>query len=138
MTDSNTMPSSASAFAGFADAQCARLARDGIAKEVLIDDFVPGYPATLIDPDQVEGQALAQADVAALVRGLACGAGTSGFGPDVADAAVALFASKRHGKGAMVALRQLGQTAKGVEGDAARRFAEQMESYLGAAKDGNG
>jgi hypothetical protein len=114
----------------FAAPICEKLRSQGISKTVLIDNFIPGYPAALQDSSLVEREALSPDMLADLVRGLSCGAGLAGFGPDVPEAALPLFQSKRHGKLALAALSRQAATGNGAEAKAAREFLEQMRSYL--------
>ncbi len=114
----------------FATPICEKLRSEGISKTVLIDDFIPGYPAALQDDRQVEREALSPAALVDMVRGLSCGAGLAGFGPDVPEAALPLFQSKRHGSAALAALRKQAATGSGDEAKAAREFLKQMLSYL--------
>lgn len=108
--------------AASAETLCARLEREGIASSVLIDDFIPDYPAALKDPATVEQATLGADGMRDAVRMLTCGAGLSGFGPDVPEAALALFASRRHGGAAMTALRRLSVEGARTEAIAARNF----------------
>jgi hypothetical protein len=131
-TDLNQTDASqgSSRFAAFAQPICKKLQSQGISNTVEIDEFIPGFPAALTDPARAEGETLTHSDMTDLVRGLACGAGLSGFGPDVPETALGLFESKRHGKAAMAALREMSAKASGVEGKAAKEFLDQMTSYL--------
>lgn len=124
--------------AATADAICAKRERQGISSTVLVGEFSPEYPGALQDPVSVEQQALGADEMTDVVRTLACGAGLSGFGPDVPEAALALFASRRHGAAAMTALRQLSVGGDGIEAIAARNFLERIQSFLKAAREGKG
>jgi hypothetical protein len=116
-------------YAIFSKAICDKLSKADIAKSVDIGDFVPGYPNALVDPETVENQILTAGEIDDLVKGLACGAGLSGFGPDVPETALSLFASKAHGQKALASLAKL-RHEKTVMGMAAKDFYDQMGDYL--------
>jgi hypothetical protein len=118
-----------SIYAAFSKKICRTLLTQGIAKSVDIGDFVPGYPNALIDSERVEKQILTADEIDDLVKGLACGAGLSGFGPDVPETALALFASKAHGQKALASFAKL-RHEKTVMGMAAKDFYDQMGDYL--------
>ncbi len=108
---------------------CRELQLKGISKEVLIDEFLTSYPQEIFDPRKVERFVLTAAELDDVVANLGCAAGLSGYGPDVPEAALALFESKRYGKAAMLALRR-NAVGNSVKAKAAREFADQMAAYL--------
>jgi hypothetical protein len=118
-----------SRYVTFSKKICDTLVTQGIAKSVDIGDFVPEYPSALIDPNKVESEVLTAGEIDDLVKGLSCGAGLSGFGPDVPETALALFASKAHGQKALSSLAKL-RNEKTVVGMAAKDFFDQMGDYL--------
>jgi hypothetical protein len=108
---------------------CTELEQRGPSKDVLIDDFLAAYPHDIFNPAKVEAFALTPAELDDVVANLACAAGLSGYGPDVAESALALFASKRYGNPAMAALRRHSD-GDDVKARSARTFAGQMVDYL--------
>lgn len=95
------------------------------------DLFEQHYPPELIDPGTVEDTTLYAADLDTVTGFAACAAAITDYEPFVADNALALFASKKHGAAAFAALQRaaVGST---FAAKAAREFSSQMREYVKA------
>ncbi|MFJ7440134.1 hypothetical protein ACIQW5_20995 [Methylorubrum thiocyanatum] len=107
---------------------CAEVQASKLVGGALAETFDGRYPRDLADPRKVERIAL-DADAVANVAGyLACVAGLTDGDVNVADQGIALFASRRHGRAAFVALDAISRSdAPWAAG--ARAFARQMRAY---------
>lgn len=112
---------------------CAALLAERGDPEALLGQLERTYPAAYADPSRVDA-AVAADSVPLLARSLACLGGLTGYDAFVADQAVALFASRRHGAAAFAALDRMA-AGGGPQAAYAREFAAQMRDYIGAAPD---
>lgn len=97
--------------------------------EALLAAFNTDYPATLVNEATVEGVSISEPEMERLTAYLACVADLTDYFPEVADGALALYASKRHGAAAFHALQQHAKNS-GIDGKAAQQFLEQMQHYV--------
>ncbi len=109
---------------------CASLRASDNSAETHLASFDTAYPAELVGEEAVEKLELTKTDLQSIGAYLSCVTGlTPNMPPEVADAALSLYSSDKHGKAAFVALDKL---AVGSSQDAifARAFAEQMRDYI--------
>ena len=97
--------------------------------EALLAAFNTDYPATLVNESTVKDVVISGPEMDRLTAYLACVADLSDYFPEVADGALALFSSKRHGAAALHALEKHAQKPD-IDGKAAKQFLEQMQGYL--------
>lgn len=93
------------------------------------DVFYARYPKRLTDPEAIDAVALSTAEIDNIVQYLSCMAALTHEDPVVADNALSLFASKRHGASALDRLAALAR-ADTADGRDAHAFARQMRAYL--------
>ena len=106
----------------------------------LVNAFERSYPKALAGEASVERTPLGSDALARLVADLACVSSHPGADPFVPEQALALFASKRHGRAAFAALNALARSeaASPALRSAARAFERQMRSYVSNSRRGNG
>lgn len=108
---------------------CQEVQASGKVGGALADAFYARYPKALAGEASVERQALDPAALDNVVRYLVCVASATDYDPVVAENALALFASRRHGAAASHALSALASSSDPAAG-AARRFEAQITGYL--------
>jgi hypothetical protein len=108
---------------------CERLRASGEGADALLDRHARDFPAVLVGEAEVETVELAPADLDAVAAYLSCLSGLTDGDPSVVESGLSLFASRRHGRAALAALDALARTP-GLDGAAAKAFAEQVRGYL--------
>lgn len=120
---------SAASTTGLPLPSCQEVQASGKVGGALADAFYARYPKALAGEASVEQLALDPAALDNVVRYLVCVAGATDYDPVVAENALALFASKRHGAAARQMLAALAHSTDPAAG-AARRFDAQIAGYL--------
>jgi len=123
-------PASAAVPGGYVPPTCAAV-RAEPSPEGALTTFHNNFPAALEDQKLVERVTLDDRALRAISAYLACLAQRTNYEPDVAETALWLYASKRHGSRARAQLRAL-TMVPGDDGAAAKEFARQIEDYLAA------
>lgn len=97
-------------------------------RAALMEAFNSEYPAVWVNEKAVEKAAISDSKMGELTAYLSCVAELADYSPEVADAALAMFTSERHGKSAFRALEQQARSTS-TDGQAATRFLDQMRDY---------
>jgi hypothetical protein len=126
-TESGTMNNRIVPAMQFDFPDCATLQKQ--SEDSVLAEFERKFPKAIIGEESVETVELSAADMTAVTGYLACVSGAANLDPFVADNALSLFSSKRHGAAAFAALDDLAASnAPGAQ--EARAFAAQMREYV--------
>lgn len=106
----------------FAAPVCARFAEAPSAGPAKTDILSQEIPVLAITAQEIEDVAIDPDEIEAIARGLTCASGLSGDAPYIADSALTLFNSERHGSAMRRALMALTSDADARVASAARRL----------------
>jgi hypothetical protein len=109
---------------------CASLRASGYSADAHLADFEKNFPAEIIAEESVSKLDLSAEDMRSIGSYASCVTGLApNMPPEIADASLSLYASKKHGRAAFAALDSLARDG-GKDANFAREFAKQMRDYI--------
>jgi hypothetical protein len=109
---------------------CASLRASGHIAAAHLADFEKTFPAEIVAEESVNKLDLSAEDLRSIGSYASCVTGlTPNMPPEIADAALSLYASNKHGRAAFAALDSLARSG-GKDANFAREFAVQMRDYV--------
>jgi hypothetical protein len=109
---------------------CASLRASGHGADAHLADFEKTFPAEIVAEESVNKLDLSAEDLRSIGSYASCVTGlTPNMPPEIADAALSLYASKKHGRAAFAALDSLARDS-GKDANFAREFAKQLRDYI--------